>query len=84
MSKYTTLKNGISLIEKSDLNDILNDMNNYKSIVDKIKKQISYETKEYKQYLKLDDQDSFQNALYEGRNEYAEFLLKQINEWENS
>tara|TARA_R110000868_G_scaffold3892_2_gene23902 strand:+ start:176 stop:418 length:243 start_codon:yes stop_codon:yes gene_type:complete len=80
MSKYTTLKNGISLIEKSDLND----MNNYKSIVDKIKKQISYETKEYKQYLKLDDQDSFQNALYEGRNEYAEFLLKQINEWENS
>jgi|TARA_R110002033_G_scaffold170814_1_gene214335 hypothetical protein len=80
MTKYTTLKNGISLIEKSDLND----MNNYKSIVDKIKKQISYETKEYKQYLKLDDQDSFQNALYEGRNEYAEFLLKQINEWENS
>ena len=80
MSKYTTLKNNISLIEKSDLND----MNNYKSIVDKIKKQISYETKEYKQYLKLDDQDSFQNALYEGRNEYAEFLLKQINEWENS
>ena len=80
MSKYTTLKNGISLIEKSDLND----MNNYKSIVDKIKKQISYETKEYKQYLKLDDQDSFQNALYEGRNEYAEFLLKQINEWEKS
>ena len=80
MSKYTTLKNGISLIGKSDLND----MNNYKSIVDKIKKQISYETKEYKQYLKLDDQDSFQNALYEGRNEYAEFLLKQINEWENS
>jgi len=80
MSTYTTLKNGISLIEKSDLDD----MNNYKSIVDKIKKQISYETKEYKQYLKLDDQDSFQNALYEGRNEYAEFLLKQINEWENS
>jgi len=80
MTKYTTLKNGISLIEKSDLND----MNNYKSIVDKIKKQISYETKEYKQYLKLDDQDSFQNALYEGRNEYAESLLKQINEWEKS
>ena len=80
MSKYTTLKNNISLIGKSDLDD----MNNYKSIVDKIKKQISYETKEYKQYLKLDDQDSFQNALYEGRNEYAEFLLKQINEWENS
>ena len=44
MTKYTTLKNGISLIEKSDLDD----MNNYKSIVDKIKKQISYETKEYK------------------------------------
>ena len=80
MSTYTTLKNGISLIEKSDLDD----MNNYKSIVDKIKKQISYETKEYKQYLKLGDQDSFQNALYEGRNEYAEFLLKQINEWEKS
>jgi len=80
MSKYTTLKNNISLIGKSDLDD----MNNYKSIVDKIKKQISYETKEYKQYLKLGDQDSFQNALYEGRNEYAEFLLKQINEWENS
>ena len=80
MSKYTTLKNGISLIEQKSLDD----MNNYKSIVDKIKKQISYETKEYKQYLKLDDQDSFQNALYEGRNEYAEFLLKQINEWENS
>lgn len=79
MSKYTTLKNGISLIEQKSLDD----MNNYKSIVDKIKKQISYETKEYKQYLKLDDQDSFQNALYEGRNEYAEFLLKQINEWEN-
>ena len=80
MSKYTTLKNNISLIAKSDLDD----MNNYKSIVDKIKKQISYETKEYKQYLKLGDQDSFQNALYEGRNEYAEFLLNQINEWENS
>ena len=54
------------------------------SIVDKIKKQISYETKEYKQYLKLDDQDSFQDALYEGRAEYAECLLKQINEWEKS
>ena len=80
MSKYTTLKNGISLIEKSDLND----MNNYKSIVDKIKKQISYETKEYKEYMESDYQDSFQDALYEGRNEYAEFLLKQINEWENS
>jgi hypothetical protein len=80
MSKYTTLKNGISLIEQKSLDD----MNNYKSIVDKIKKQISYETKEYKQYLKLGDQDSFQNALYEGRNEYAEFLLKQINEWEKS
>ena len=34
--------------------------------------------------MESDDQDSFQNALYEGRNEYAEFLLKQINEWENS
>ena len=80
MSKYTTLKNGISLIEQKSLDD----MNNYKSIVDKIKKQISYETKEYKEYMESDYQDSFQDALYEGRNEYAEFLLKQINEWENS
>jgi len=80
MSKYTTLKNGISLIEQKSLDD----MNNYKSIVDKIKKQISYETKEYKQYMKSGYQDSFQDALFEGRNEYAECLLKQINEWENS
>tara|TARA_R100001377_G_scaffold62776_2_gene38563 strand:+ start:2419 stop:2661 length:243 start_codon:yes stop_codon:yes gene_type:complete len=80
MSKYTTLKNGISLIEQKSLDD----MNNYKSIVDKIKKQISYETKEYKQYMKSGYQDSFQDALFEGRNEYAEYLLKQINEWENS
>ena len=80
MSKYTTLKNGISLIEQKSLDD----MNNYKSIVDKIKKQISYETKEYKQYMKSGYQDSFQDALYEGRNEYAECLLKQITEWENS
>jgi len=80
MTKYTTLKNGISLIEQKSLDD----MNNYKSIVDKIKKQISYETKEYKQYMKSGYQDSFQDALFEGRNEYAEYLLKQINEWENS
>jgi ribosomal protein S17E len=58
--------------------------NENKSIVDKIKKHIANEMKEYKEYLNSDYQDSFQDALFEGRNEYAESLLKQINEWEKS
>jgi len=58
--------------------------NENKSIVDKIKKHIATEMKEYKEYMDSDYQDSFQDALYEGRNEYAECLLKQITEWENS
>ena len=58
--------------------------NEHKSIVDKIKKHIATEMQEYKQYMESDYQDSFQDALYEGRNEYAESLLKQINEWEKS
>ena len=58
--------------------------NEHKSIVDKIKKHIATEMQEYKQYMKSDYQDSFQDALYEGRNEYAESLLKQISEWEKS
>jgi len=58
--------------------------NENKSIVDKIKKHIATEMQEYKEYLNSDYEDSFQDALYEGRNEYAEYLLKQINEWENS
>jgi hypothetical protein len=40
--------------------------------------------KEYQQYIDSDYQDSFQDALFEGRNEYAENLLKQIKEWEKS
>tara|TARA_R100000935_G_scaffold2727_1_gene7503 strand:+ start:169 stop:375 length:207 start_codon:yes stop_codon:yes gene_type:complete len=58
--------------------------NENKSIVDKIKKHIATEMQEYKEYMNSDYEDSFQDALYEGRNEYAECLLKQINEWENS
>ena len=58
--------------------------NENKSIVDKIKKHIATEMQEYKEYMDSDYQDSFQDALFEGRNEYAEYLLKQINEWENS
>ncbi len=58
--------------------------NEHKSIVDKIKNHIATEMKEYKQYMESDYQDSFQDALFEGRNEYAESLLKQINEWEKS
>jgi len=58
--------------------------NENKSIVDKIKKHIATEMQEYKEYLNSDYEDSFQDALYEGRNEYAESLLKQINEWEKS
>jgi hypothetical protein len=53
-------------------------------LINKIKDHIAYEMKEYQQYLDSDYQDSFQDALFEGRNEYAEYLLKQINEWENS
>ena len=58
--------------------------NENKSIVDKIKKHIATEMQEYKEYLNSDYEDSFQDALYEGRNEYAESLLEQINEWEKS
>ena len=58
--------------------------NENKSIVDKIKKHIATEMQEYKEYMNSDYEDSFQDALYEGRNEYAESLLKQINEWEKS
>ena len=58
--------------------------NENKSIVDKIKKHIATEMQEYKEYVNSDYEDSFQDALYEGRNEYAESLLKQINEWEKS
>ena len=58
--------------------------NEHKSIVDKIKNHINIEMKEYEEYLNSDYQDSFQDALFEGRNEYAESLLKQIEEWENS
>mgnify|MGYP003632404057 FL=1 len=58
--------------------------NENKSIVDKIKKHIATEMQEYKEYMDSDYEDSFQDALYEGRNEYAESLLKQINEWEKS
>ena len=54
------------------------------SIVDKIKKHIATEMQECKEYMDSDYEDSFQDALYEGRNEYAESLLKQINEWEKS
>jgi hypothetical protein len=39
---------------------------------------------EYKEYMDSDYEDSFQDALYEGRNEYAESLLNQIKEWEKS
>jgi len=42
--------------------------NENKSIVDKIKKHIANEMKEYKEYLNSDYQDSFQDALFEGRN----------------
>jgi len=58
--------------------------NENKSIVDKIKKHIATEMQEYKEYMNSDYEDSFQDALYEGRAEYAESLLKQINEWEKS
>jgi len=58
--------------------------NENKSIVDKIKNHIATEMQEYKEYMNSDYEDSFQDALYEGRNEYAESLLKQINEWEKS
>jgi hypothetical protein len=58
--------------------------NENKSIVDKIKKHIATEMQEYKEYMDSDYEDSFQDALYEGRAEYAESLLKQINEWEKS
>ena len=58
--------------------------NEHKSIVDKIKKHIATEMQDYEEYMKSDYQDSFQDALFEGRNEYAESLLKQINEWEKS
>jgi len=58
--------------------------NEHKSIVDKIKNHINIEMKEYEEYLNSDYQDSFQDALFEGRNEYAENLLKQIKEWEKS
>jgi hypothetical protein len=58
--------------------------NENKSIVDKIKKHIATEMQEYKEYMDSDYEDSFQDALYEGRAEYAECLLKQINEWEKS
>lgn len=58
--------------------------NENKSIVDKIKKHIATEMQEYKEYMDSDYEDSFQDALFEGRNEYAESLLKQINEWEKS
>ena len=53
-------------------------------ILNKIKDHIATEMNEYKQSMEADYQDSFQDALYEGRNEYAESLLKQINEWEKS
>jgi hypothetical protein len=53
-------------------------------LINKIKDHITNEMKEYKQYMKSDYQDSFQDALFEGRNEYAESLLKQIKEWEKS
>jgi hypothetical protein len=58
--------------------------NENKSIVDKIKKHIATEMQEYKEYMDSDYEDSFQDALYEGRAEYAECLLEQINEWEKS
>lgn len=58
--------------------------NENKLIVDKIKKHIATEMQEYKEYMDSDYEDSFQDALYEGRAEYAECLLKQINEWEKS
>jgi hypothetical protein len=58
--------------------------NEHKSIVDKIKKHIATEMQEYKEYMDSDYEDSFQDALYEGRNEYAESLLNQIKEWEKS
>jgi hypothetical protein len=58
--------------------------NEHKSIVDKIKNHINIEMKEYEEYLNSDYGDSFQDALFEGRNEYAENLLKQIEEWEKS
>ena len=53
-------------------------------ILNKIKDHIATEMKEYKQYMESDYQDSFQDGLFEGRNEYAESLLKQIKEWEKS
>ena len=58
--------------------------NEHKSIVDKIKKHIATEMQEYKEYMDSDYEDSFQDALFEGRAEYAETLKKLINEWENS
>ena len=58
--------------------------NQSKSIVDMIKNHINSELAEYKSYLDSNYEDSFQDALFEGRAEYAETLKKQINEWENS
>ena len=58
--------------------------NQSKSIVDMIKNHINSELAEYKSYLDSNYEDSFQDALFEGRNEYAESLLNQIKEWENS
>jgi len=53
-------------------------------LINKIKDHIATEMKEYKKYTESDYEDSFQDALYEGRNEYAESLLNQIKEWEKS
>ena len=53
-------------------------------LINKIKDHIANEMKEYQQYIDSDYQDSFQDALFEGRAEYAETLKKLINEWENS
>lgn len=55
----------------------------YKALVKEIKKHIATEMIEYKEYLNSDYNDSFQDALYQGRNEYSESLLNQIKEWEN-
>ena len=59
-------------------------INEHKSIVDMIKNHIDSELAEYKSYLNSNYEDSFQDALFEGRAEYAETLKKLINEWENS
>ena len=56
----------------------------YKPLLKEIKKHIDNEIVEYKKYLNSDYQDSFQDALFQGRNEYAESLLNQIKEWENT